>query len=128
MVRIRILGVAIALCLACMFAGCPGVTPEPTTVSVTGVSLDSHELSLTVGHSASLAASILPATATDPAVSWASSKPAVAAVSASGEVTALVSGEAVITVKSSDGGLSDYCLVSVSDPEADAVDVGVVIR
>jgi uncharacterized protein YjdB len=95
---------------------------------VTAVSLDSHELSLVVGHSASLAASVLPATATDPAVSWTSSKPAVATVSASGEVTAALSGETVITVKSSDGGLSDYCLVSVNDPEADAVDVGVVIR
>ena len=51
-------------------------------------------------------------------VVWSSSNQEVATVSSSGTVTAVASGEAVITVKSSDGKYSDKVNVTVNIPES----------
>lgn len=83
------------------------------TVAVTGVSLSSASLSLEVGGASTLTASVSPANATDPTVSWVSSNPAVATVSG-GQVTAVAAGSATITASA--GGFSATCQVSVASP------------
>ena len=82
-------------------------------VAVTGVSLDKHELSLSAGQTGTLTATVTPANATNKAVTWTSSAPTVATVSG-GVVTALAEGTAVITVKTTDGGFTDTCTVTVT--------------
>lgn len=73
------------------------------TVPVTGVSLNASAGELEVGGSVTLVAAITPTDATNKAVTWESSAPAVASVS-DGVVSALTAGTAVITVKTADGG------------------------
>ncbi len=97
-------------------------------VRVTGVTLDQTELTLAVGGaSQKLTAVLTPVNATNPAVAWASSDPAVAAVSQSGEVTPMAEGTAVITVTTADGGYTASAKVMVqSAPVATGTVIGSV--
>ena len=87
------------------------VTVNP--ISVTGVSLDKTSLSMTVGDTQTLTATITPSNATNKAVSWSSSNTSIATVSYSGVVTAEAAGSATITVTTSDGGKKATCAVTV---------------
>jgi uncharacterized protein YjdB len=82
-------------------------------VDVTGVSLDKSSAQLFVGGSLQLTATVTPDNATFPEVAWSSSNPAVATVSETGEVTAVASGTADITVRTEDGNKTDVCAVTV---------------
>lgn len=73
------------------------------SVPVTGVSLNASSGELEVGGSVTLVAAVTPTDATNKAVTWESSAPAVASVSG-GVVSALTAGSAIITVKTADGG------------------------
>lgn len=84
----------------------------PTTVSVTGVSLDQSTLTLEPGATATLVATVVPNDAADKSVSWASDNEAVATV-ADGVVTAVADGSATITVTTTDGGFTATCVVTV---------------
>ena len=86
----------------------------PAAVAVTGVTLDKPTVSLVAGTSTTLTATVLPANATNKKVAWSSDKPAIASVDKNGTVTAHKIGEAVITVKSEDGGKTASCTVTVS--------------
>lgn len=80
------------------------------TVAVTGVTLNASFGELTVGGQTTLTATVKPADASNKAVTWASSAPAVASV-ANGVVTALSPGSAKITVKTVDGNFTaEYAL------------------
>ena len=79
--------------------------------AVTSVMLNKDALSLTVGETATLVATILPKDATNKAVTWMSSDSIVATVSNKGLVKALKSGIAVITVITKDGGEIAICNV-----------------
>ena len=79
-------------------------------IPVTSVSLSSTELTLLVGETAVLEATILPDDATDKNVSWYSSDPDVAVVDG-GRITALSFGGTVITAQVGDKFAS--CLVTV---------------
>ena len=103
--------------LALFFAGCDVFS---NNVAVTGVSLDTTSLSLDVGGSRILTPNVEPANATNRFVSWSSSNPAIAAVSAAGVVTALAEGTATITVTTRDGGRTANVNVTVN-PAAIAV-------
>lgn len=83
-------------------------------IPVTGITLDRSTLSLTVGSSAYLNATVTPSNATNKSVSWSSSNTSVATVSSSGYVTAKAVGSAVITATTSDGGKKATCNVTVS--------------
>lgn len=83
-------------------------------VPVNGVSLDKTTLSIVEGQSGQLTATITPANATNKAVTWSSSNPAVATVSATGRVTAVAPGTASITVTTVDGGISSSATVTVT--------------
>ncbi|MBO7747152.1 Ig domain-containing protein [Paenibacillus sp. MWE-103] len=85
-------------------------------VPVTGVTLDSGALA--AGESASLIANFQPVNATNKAVSWSSSAPAVASVDAKGKVTAVSSGTAVITATTADGSFTASCAGDRGDPAA----------
>ena len=89
------------------------VKPGERTIAVTGVSLNKTELSLVVGSNETLTATVEPATATNKAVTWKSSKPAIAEVDETGKVTAKQVGTATITVTTNDGGKTATCEVKV---------------
>jgi uncharacterized protein YjdB len=86
------------------------------SVAVTGVELDETSLELEVGKSKTLKATVKPATATDPSVTWESSAPDKAEVDANGKVTAKAEGTATITVTTKDGGKTAECEVTVKTP------------
>ncbi len=81
-------------------------------VPVAGVSLDFTELTLNIGESKKLTATVKPDNATDKTVTWTSADPAVAAVDENGKVTALSAGTTVVTAKA--GGVSAACTVTVA--------------
>ena len=85
------------------------------SVNTESVTLDKTTLSLAVGESAQLTATISPADATDKNVTWTSSDESVAKV-ADGKVTAVKSGKAVITAKCGDK--TAECAVTVIVPVA----------
>ena len=81
-------------------------------VPVSGVSLAVTELTLNIGESKKLTATVKPDNATDKTVTWTSANPAVAAVDENGKVTALSVGTTVVTAKA--GGVSAACTVTVA--------------
>ena len=89
-------------------------TPTPTSTPVTGVSLNRSSLSLNVGQTENLSATVAPANATNRNVTWASSNQNVATVSQSGVVTAVAAGSATITVTAVDGSRTATCSVTVN--------------
>ena len=80
---------------------------------VTGVTLSETTLTLEVGDTATLAATVTPTNATNQNVTWESSNPSVAAVDESGKATAVTPGEATITVTTEDGSKTATCTVIV---------------
>ncbi len=86
--------------------------PAPN-VPVTGVSLDRPNLVLSIGASATLTATIVPANASDQSISWKSDNPSIATVNSSGRVTGRSEGDTFISVTTNDGGYIDRCYVSV---------------
>ena len=97
-------------------------------ISVTGVSLDKSTLSLTKGDLETLTATVSPEDASNKAVTWSSSDASVATVDASGKVTAVKTGSATITVKTSDGGYTASCTVTVKEPSPSLVDLGLSVK
>ncbi|MBO4476475.1 MAG: Ig-like domain-containing protein [Bacteroidales bacterium] len=100
----------ILFALAALLVLAAGCTKE---VDPTSVRLDKHELTISVGETITLVATIAPSNATNTAVNWSSSKPTVADVDKDGKVTALAEGQASITVATKAGGFTDACIVTV---------------
>ena len=80
-------------------------------VSVTSITLDKTSLSMKVGETETITATVNPDNATDKSVTWGSSDVSVATV-ADGRVTAKKSGTAIITAKS--GSCIAECTVNIS--------------
>ncbi|MBO4843453.1 MAG: Ig domain-containing protein [Bacteroidales bacterium] len=109
------------------------VNVSTSTISVTGVSLNRSSMSMTVGDSQTLTATIAPSNATNKSVTWSSSDTSVASVSSSGVVTAKAAGSATITVTTNDGGKKATCYVKVSSESyswtiPEAVDLGLSVK
>ena len=86
-------------------------------INVTGVTLDKSTLSLEVGATATLNATIAPSNASYKAVGFTSSDDAIATVDDNGLVTAVAAGSAEITVESiADGSKTAVCAVTVTEP------------
>ncbi|MGZ4135036.1 MAG: S-layer homology domain-containing protein, partial [Tumebacillaceae bacterium] len=83
------------------------------SVAVTGVTLNHSTLKLTAGDTETLTASVHPENATNQNVTWTSSNNSVATVDATGKVTAVAAGTAVITVTTADGGFTATSTVTV---------------
>ena len=89
------------------------VTVRAKAVSVTEVTLDRTELTLTEGETETLTATVRPDNADNRKVTWSSDKTEVATVDGAGRVTAVKPGEAVVTVTTEDGGKTATCKVTV---------------
>ena len=88
------------------------ITVNGSGKPVTGVTLDPVTLTLAVGQTATLTATVAPADAGNKAVTWSTSDSAVVTVS-DGTVTAVGAGNATITVTTVDGGYTATCAVTV---------------
>ncbi|REK71217.1 Ig-like domain-containing protein [Paenibacillus paeoniae] len=99
----------------------PAGTNPPQPTPVTGVALDPAELSMEVGETAVLSATVTPINATNKVVTWSSDNPAVVMANANGTITAMGIGSAVISVTTADGAKTDTSVVQVvpqSPPQA----------
>ena len=86
-------------------------------INVTGVTLDKSTLSLEVGATGNLVATIAPSNASYKAVKFTSSDDKVATVDNTGKVTAVKAGSADITVESlMDGSKTAKCELTVTAP------------
>ena len=84
-------------------------------IPVSSVTLSETSKTLKKGGAFTLTATVSPASADDPSVTWASSNPTVAMVT-NGRVVAMNTGSAVINVTTNDGGKTAACTVTVKDP------------
>ena len=93
------------------------ITSETTPpVPVTDIKLNKTETSISVGKSEKLTATVIPGNATNPSVTWKSSKTEVATVANDGTVTAHKAGTAEITATAEDDSkVSATCKVTVTD-------------
>ena len=89
------------------------VTVNAKVFPVTGVTLNKDTMTLTEGETGTLTATVAPDNASDKSVTWSSSAPDVATVDQNGKVTAVKKGTATITVKTTDGGKTAACEVTV---------------
>ena len=87
---------------------------QGATIRVTGVSLNHNALTLNVGDTNTLTATISPSNATNQSVIWSTNNSSVATVS-NGVVTAVSTGSAIITVATVDGNYTATCSITVSD-------------
>lgn len=82
-------------------------------LKATGISISNHQLQLTTGQHKKLIAFVLPALAEDQRIKWSTSDARIAAVDATGLVSAVSPGSAVITVSTTDGNISTCCEVTI---------------
>ena len=85
-----------------------------STVAVESVAVEPKTLSLKVGETGTLTATVAPENATNKTVTWTSNKTDIATVSDKGVVTAVAAGEATITVTTEDGSKTAECTVTVT--------------
>ncbi len=83
-------------------------------IAVSGVSVTPSSVSIKVGQTAYLSASVKPSNASNKSVSWKSSNTSVATVNNSGVVTAKSKGSATITVKTADGGYTATSSIKIT--------------
>jgi len=84
------------------------------TYSVTGVSLNTHSVSINLGNGYQLIATVNPSGASNKSVTYSSSNTGVVSVDQNGYVNSVGVGEADITVTTSEGNFTDTCHVVVS--------------
>lgn len=83
----------------------------------TSISLDTEDISLAVGDTAVLHATVLPENAANKKVAWNSSAEGIVSVDTEGNIRALAEGNAVITARTEVGELTASCQVTVGDAE-----------
>lgn len=86
-----------------------------------GITLDETSVTLAPGGKVTLRAAVSPADADQQTVNWASLKPGVAAVSQTGQVTAVAAGSTTITATLADTGHMAICAVTVAEDWATGV-------
>ena len=82
-------------------------------IPVTGVNISQNSMSVNVGATGQLTASVEPPNAVNQNLSWSSSDTSIAAVDSAGIVTGISKGTATITVSSEEGGFTTNCTVTV---------------
>ncbi|MCR5206299.1 MAG: Ig-like domain-containing protein [Lachnospiraceae bacterium] len=90
------------------------VTVNTPAVNVTGIAVTPKTLTLTVGGTGSVTASVSPENASNKAVTFESNREDIATVDEEGNVTAYAVGSATITATSVDGSFTDTCVVTVN--------------
>ena len=96
-------------------------------IEVESVTLDQNTLTLSVGKSETLTATVLPEAATNKAVMWTSADRSIAAVDENGKVTAVKAGKTTITVTTVDGSHKAHCDVTVTTDTETKVLAGIQI-
>ncbi len=91
------------------------ITVEVATIAVTGISVDISTLTLAIGDTQQLTATVTPSDATDVSVTWSSSDENIATVDSTGLVTGISEGNASIIVTSNDGNYTANSTVDVDD-------------
>lgn len=104
-------GLMVLLSFCLLFTSCK---EENKDVEVTGVTLSQTTLTLEVGKTATLTATVAPGDATNKEVTWTSSNASIATVNA-GKVTAIAAGSATITVTTKEGNKTATCAVTVNE-------------
>lgn len=103
---------------ALQYQGISSITASeaPEVVAVTGVKLDQTTLTLDVGDSAQLTATLSPNNATNKLVTWSASNSNVSV--SGGKVTAKIAGSAIVTVTTADGGYTAQCNITINESTA----------
>ena len=89
------------------------VAPVVQPTGVSWVMLDKLDMSVAIGKTGALAATVLPANATNKGITWTSSHSNIATVSTNGVVTGVALGVATITARTVDGSFTATCPVTV---------------
>lgn len=92
------------------------VTVSQQVITVESVSLNKNTLTLYIGYSETLVATVLPGNAANKELTWSSDNTSVANVHDDGSIYALKAGTATITVTTADGNKTATCVVTVPDP------------
>ena len=95
------------------------VTVVAKTIAVTSISLDNTSLSIKVGDTQQITATVQPDDATDKSVTWTSSDASVATVDNNGTVTGVSVGTATITAQAGD--YTATCTVTVNKIEVTSI-------
>ena len=103
--------------------GGEGEEEKPGTEPVTGVLISPTKLTIDVGATVQLVASVTPSDARDKKVSWEAKNPEIASVSQDGKVKGIKAGRATVTVHTNEGDFYASCIVTVKDPDPPAVRV-----
>lgn len=91
------------------------ITVNPAPVLPIGLALDPTSLSVKVGETGTIAATVTPEDADDKSVTWESSDTAIATVDNTGKVTGVAEGEATITAKcKAKNSVTATCAVTVT--------------
>lgn len=98
------------------------VTVKETSVNVSGIKLNTTDVTLHKSDSYQLSATVLPENATNKTITWSTSNSSVATVSSSGKITAVSNGKVIITAKASNG-ITATCAVNVVPVEVSSVRV-----
>ncbi len=95
---------------------------ERAIIEVSAIVISETSLTLVEEDTHQLSATVTPVNATDPTITWKSSNPAIATVSANGLVTAVLTGTATIYASSSNG-LTAECAVTVTPKIVEAASI-----
>lgn len=90
------------------------IADNVVNVPVTGVQLDVDNITMDIGETKKLSATVNPNNATNKGVTWSSDNPNVIRIDKDGNITALAIGMATVTVSSDDWGFIDTCTITVS--------------
>lgn len=85
-------------------------------VNVTGLTIDITDLEMLKGETVTILATVEPSNASEKTITWSSSNKKVATVNANGVVTAVNTGETVITAVTKDGSYQRQCKITVVQP------------
>lgn len=88
----------------------------PNIISVTGISLSEETLNLIESETSTITATITPQNADNKTVIWSSNNLGIVQVDANGNLTAISSGEALVTATTIDGNFTASTFISVSAP------------
>lgn len=92
-------------------------------VEVTTISLDKNEISVVVGNSDRIIATVYPSNATDNRIKWVSSNPDIVTVNEYGIIEGIKKGEAKVRVSTLDDKISNICTVKVLNNEIERIDL-----
>ena len=100
----------------------PTPDPEPEEIAVEGVGINAQNITLEVGETTTVIATVLPENATNKNVTWSSSEKDIASVD-NGLITGKSEGTATITVETQDGNYQASVEVNVINPTEEEVTI-----